>query len=200
LVWLYAEDAQGKMIEINLLPEELKPKQEKLNILLLRQVLLMIIPAAIGLLIIIHLYLGGLFLFKTLQHKSLNRNWAQLEHQRERVSQWKSQYKVSSHQTEYVNKLLASRITISDKMQSLSEVLPKGVWFNRLNFKQQEIHLEGSVVSLNKEQMRLLNLFINQLKENYPFFKNTISVKLGRINMRTIGGFSVMDFVLEGGK
>ena len=200
MAWLSAKNVQEKMIEINLLPEELKPKKENLNILLLRQVLLLIIPAAIGLLIIIHLYLGGLFLFKTLQYKSLNKNWAQLEDSREEVSQWKSQYKVSSGQTEYMNKLLAGRITVSDKMQALSEVLPKGVWFDRLNFNQQKIHLEGSVVSLDKEQMRLLNLFINQLKENYPFFKDTIPVKLGRINMRTLGGFSVMDFVLEGGK
>ena len=188
------------MIEINLLPEELKPKKENLNILLLRQALLLIIPAALGLVIVVHLFLGGLFLFKTLQYKSLNKNWSELEHSRERVSQWKSQFKVSSHQTEYMNKLLAERITVSDKMQALSDALPKGVWFNRLNFNQQEIYLEGSVVSLDKEQMRLLNLFINQLKENYPFFKDTIPVKLGRINMRTIGGFSVMDFVLESGK
>ncbi|MBL7081195.1 MAG: hypothetical protein ISS44_01315 [Candidatus Omnitrophica bacterium] len=184
------------MIEINLLPEDLKQKKERQIFLL--QLFLCILPVAFGLLIIIHLYLGGLLLFKTLQYKSMNKKWEQLSSQRQKVDEWKKQYKISSQETEQVNKLLAQRIAISDKMQVLACALPRGIWFNHLSLKEKGFYLEGSVVSLKKDQMRLLNLFLGRLKKDKIFFKDFIRLELGHISMRTLGGFSIMDFVLEG--
>jgi len=186
------------MIEINLLPEELRSKKESQIVAILPQLLCLILPAVFGLLVIIHLYLGGLFLVKTLQYKSLNKKWVQLEPQLRKVEEWKKQHKISSQQSEQMNRLLAQRITISDKMQVLTRALPKGIWFNHLNLKQKKFNLNGSVVSLKKDQMKLLNLFLSRLKEDKLFFKDFIRLELGRMRMRKLGGFSIMDFVMEG--
>jgi Tfp pilus assembly protein PilN len=187
-----------EMIEINLLPEELKQKGEKLGINISSQLLCYILSATLGLIVFIHLYLGGLFLIKTVEHKSLNKKWAQLDSERQAVDEWKRQHRISSQQTGQMNELLAKRITIWDKMQVLSQALPNGVWFEQINLKQGGFKLRGSVVSLKKNHMRLLNLFLSRLKENRQFFKDFSRLELGSMSMRTRGGFSIMDFILEG--
>ena len=186
------------MIEINLLPEELKPKEERISVEQLRKILLFILPAAFGLLVIVHLFLGGFLLLKSLQHKILNKKWTQLSSQFQKVNEWKRQYNISSQQIEQMDKMLAQRITISDKMQILSKVLPNGIWFNHLNLNNKEFNLKGSVVSMTKNQMHLLNLFLNRLKEDELFFKDFVRLELGHMSMRILGGFSIMDFILEG--
>ena len=46
--------------------------------------------------------------------------------------------------------------------------------------------------------MRLLNLFLSRLKEEELFFKDFSRLELGRVVMRLLFGFSIMDFTLEG--
>jgi len=186
------------MIEINLLPEEFRQKKQRQIALPQAQTVVYILAAVFGLLIIIHLFLGGLLLVKKIQNKSLDKKWTQLSPQLQEINEWKRQYKISSRQTEQMNRLLNQRITISDRMQALVSALPCGIWFNRLNLKDKKFSLRGSVVSLKADEMRLLNLFLNRLKEDKQFFKDFTRLELGRVVMRTLGGFSVMDFVLEG--
>jgi len=185
------------MIEINLLPEELRPRQVKF--IIPPEIFLLIILSVFSLLVIIHLYLGARLLFKSLHYRSLNRQWVQLESQRKMADEWKQEHKVNSQHSEYVRGLISQRVTVSDKMQILSDALPKGIWFNRLSLKQKEFLLEGSVISLKKDQMSLLNLFLNFLNKDKRFSKDFVRLELGRMSMRTLGGYPVMDFVLEGG-
>lgn len=187
-----------KMIEINLLPEEFKQKKQMQIALPQTQTVVYILAAVFSLFVIIHLFLGGALLVKKIQYKSLERIWAKLSPKLAEVNEWKRQYNISSQQTEYINRLLKQRITVADKMQVLMNALPNGVWFNRLNLKDKGFNLLGSVVSLKTDEMRLLNLFLNRLKEDKQFFKDFAKMELGRVVMRTLGGFSIMDFVLEG--
>ena len=135
---------------------------------------------------------------KSVQYKLMHKKWTQLRPQLQKAEEWKRQYKITSLQTEEINALLSKRITVSDKMQVLSQSLPNGVWFNNLNFKQKEFYLDGSVVSLNKKQMSLLNLFLSSLNNDKRFSKDFSRLELGRMRMRTFWGYSIMDFVLEG--
>lgn len=180
------------------MPEELKQRGEKLSITISPQLLCYILSATFGLIVIIHLFLGGLLLVKTVQYKSLDKKWAQLDSERQAVDEWRKQHRINSQQSGQMNELLARRITVWDKMQALSQALPNGVWFNQLNLKQGEFKLRGSAVSLNKNHMRLLNIFLSRLKEDRLFFKHFTRLELGSMSMRTRGGFSIMDFILEG--
>lgn len=185
------------MIEINLLPEQLRPKEEDKVTIVLR-IILIIMPVFFVIIFLIHLYLGGLLLIKTLQYKTMDKQWMQLEPSRQKVIAWLRKYNVGSQGAEVINNLIAQRLTISDKLEKLVEALPNGVWFNTLTFKGEEFRIQGSVVSLKKEEVVLLNLFLKQLKQDEAFFKDFKNIELGRMSMRMLGGFSIMDFVLEG--
>ena len=184
------------MIEINLLPEDLRPKQVKY--IVPPELLLIVLLLAFSLPVIIHLYLGGRLLFKTLYYRSLNKQWTLLESQRQMADEWKEEHQVTSQQSAQLRGLITQRVTVSDKLQILSHALPKGIWFNRMSLNPEGFHLEGSVISLKKDQMSLLNIFLNSLNQDKRFFKDFVRLELGRVNMRTLGGYPVMDFVVEG--
>ncbi|MFH1577872.1 MAG: hypothetical protein ABIC18_02215 [Candidatus Omnitrophota bacterium] len=186
------------MIEINLLPEEFKQDKPRQSLLSQVQVFWYILPVVFALLLIIHLSLGGIYISKLLQYKAMEKKWVQLTPEHQKVQEWKKQHKISGQQTAEMNKLLEQRITISDKLQVLSKGLPNGIWLNSLDLKNEKFELKGSVVSLEKDQMRLLNRFISYLKEDARFFKDFSRFELGRVTMRTLGSFAIMDFILEG--
>ncbi|MFC1658588.1 hypothetical protein ACFL1D_04285 [Candidatus Omnitrophota bacterium] len=184
------------MIKINLLPEEFRPKEVKY--IIPPELFLMVVLSVFSLVVIVHLYFGGQLLFKSLQYKSLDKQWKLLESQREMADEWKNDYEFSSQQREQIGRLVSGRLTIYDKLEALSSSLPNGVWFNRLDFSQERFLLEGSVVSLKKDQMSLLNVFLKRLKEDKRFFTDFARLELGRMNMRLLGGYQVMNFVVEG--
>ncbi|MGD9015281.1 MAG: hypothetical protein PVI33_04585 [Candidatus Omnitrophota bacterium] len=184
------------MIEINLLPEDLRPKQ--VRYIIPPELLLIILLLAFSLPVIMHLFFGGRLLFKSLYYRSLNKQWTQLESQRQMADEWKEEHQIESQQSTQLRSLIDQRVTVSDKLQILSRSLPKGIWFNRLSLKPGEFHLEGSVISLKKDQMSLLNAFLGSLNQDNRFFNDFIRLELGRVNMRTLGGYPVMDFVVEG--
>jgi Tfp pilus assembly protein PilN len=186
------------MIEINLLSEEFKPKSQSLDTRQLRQVLLIGVPVLFGLLLLIHLYLGCLLFIKSVQYRSMNKKWAQQSSPRRKVEAWKSECKISSQQSEEIERLLKQRITIADKMQVLAQALPGGIWFNQLTLEGKLFSLKGSVVSLQEDQMRLLNSFLGRLKKEAGFFDDFSRLETGRITMRSLAGLSIMNFILEG--
>lgn len=187
------------MIEINLLPEGLGGKKVKAGPLVPdMRAIVFLVAALVGLLVIVHLFFAGQLIIRKLQLKTLDKRWAQSSPQLQEVNAWKREHKISREQSEYINSLLRQRIAISPKLQGLLSAGPTGLWFNRLSIKDKEFNLSGSVVSLQAEHMRLLTRFLNQLKEDERFFADFSRLELGRMLMRTLGGYSVMDFALEG--
>jgi len=186
------------IIEINLLPEDLRAKKQNKIILFLPQLLALILPVVFVLLISIHLFMGLSVVVKTQQYNSVNKKWKQFNSQRDTVLGWKEKHNVSSHHASQLYQLLAERIAMTDKLHALSQSLPKGIWFRRLDLKDKNFKLWGTVVSLKNVHMRMLNRFINKLKANESFSKDFVNFELGSVKMHTRGSFEVMDFVLEG--
>ena len=184
------------MIQINLLPPELRPRDDKLADIV--RLLFYISPMILALLVIIHLYLGTLLMYRKFEYNSLNRKWAKLQPERQKIDLWRRKYRIGTKKADEINKLLEQRVTVSDKMQALVKALPNGIWFNQLMLSSRQFQIEGSVVSLSSEQMSLLNQFLNNLKNDKSFFDDFDSLELGRLSMRSLGGFTIMDFVLDG--
>jgi len=177
------------MIEINLLPEELKiVKKEKKIPSLSQQQLMPLLLVLVGVLLLVHVVLGALQLAKTLQAASLQRQLKVLGVQKQELS-------ASSDSISAVQ--LAQRvIPWSQKLHALSLSLPSGMWFNELNVSRGTLKIWGSVVSLKKEEMALITGFLETLKKNPSFVKNFSGLELGTLTRRTLGGFEIIDFVL----
>ncbi len=168
-------------------PEALSPKQ-----------ILYLIPAAFGILICLHIILLSIMVIKGFQLNGLKAKWESLASQRRVLEDFKKENEVLSTDGNLIQKLLKQRISWAEKLNKLSLDLPSGVWFNELSVNQKDFILKGSAVSLQKEEMSLINKFIDNLKNDQDFFGSFRSLELSSVQRRALGGYDIVDFILSG--
>jgi Tfp pilus assembly protein PilN len=184
------------MIEINLLPEELRTKSKKIE--LDTKYLVYLVPLILCILVPINVMLGIVGLSKGYHYATLNRTWKGLETQRRSVDVFRKEHDISSVDTKAVQQLMAQRVNVAEKLNKLSLLVPAGVWFQELSFSNKAFTLKGTVVSLKKEEMALLNKFLDSLKHDAGFVKSLSGVELSSVQRSVIGGYDVVDFVFTG--
>jgi len=188
------------MIEINLLPEELKaePKSKKIGVGLQPKQILSLIPFIFGILICMHFCLLVVNVIKGSQFNILNNKWQKFEPQRKILDGFSKEYALLSEDALASQQFVGQRINWSEKLNNLSLKLPSGVWLNEIIVSQKDFIVRGSVVSLKAEEMNLVKIFIDNLKNNTAFIKDFDSLELGSVQRRTVGGYDIVDFNLAG--
>ena len=187
------------MIEINLLPEELKAdlkKQAPSPALKQAKAIAFFI---LGLLVLLHLGLMGILAVNSVQLNALNVRWRTLQPKLKLVQEFKGEGIVLSQGANSIQQLVSKRLAWSKKLNRLSLDLPSGVWFNEISATlKKEFTIKGSVVSLKKEEMLLINQFIDNLKKDADFFKDFSKLEISSAQSGEIGGYEVNDFVISG--
>jgi hypothetical protein len=194
------------MIEINLLPEDLRNKLVKASKPevvknpvegLEPKHYVVIVPAVLILLIFIHLLLGVFSIVKTGQLHMLRSKWQKLEPQRKALDEYNSEFAAVSEDAQILQQLLRDRIVWSEKLNKMSLKLPRGVWFNSLTVNQKELVIKGSVVSLNKEELGMIKELIESHKSDPEFIKNFNNLEMVSAEKKTIGSYDITDFTLS---
>ncbi len=187
------------MIELNLLPEELKIKAKKTDLLPQAQYLLYLIALFFGIAILMNIYLGINYLAKINKLNALNNKWKKLEPQRQMLKGLGGGEEGLPPEVRAMQQFTAKNILWSEKLNKLSLNLPSGVWLTELYVaSNKNLILRGSVVSLQKEEMALINKFIENLKKDRGFFKDFANLELTSVQKATLGGYEVVNFVLNG--
>jgi len=184
------------MIEINLSPEEARSKKTKFDIQ--ANYLLYIIPPVIFILVLTHAYLLVMFLAKSHRARALDKKWASLEPERKTLAALSSEYNVLSQNSLAIQGVTSRRVLWAEKLNKLSLNLPPGVWFNEISISNINFKLNGSVVSLQKGEINLINKFLDSLKNDANFSGAISDLELGPMQRRALGTYEVVDFVLIG--
>jgi len=196
------------MIEINLLPEELRVKtkqkvfeqqvvitnttgftQEKMFIYAL--------PAILVIFVLMHFYFAIVGIVKGGQLASLNRKWLDLSPQKKVFDEYNQQYSSASADASFTQLLINQRTLWAQKLNKLSLNLPPGVWFNDITVSKQSFTISGSVISMQKDELSLINRLLDNLKADKNFSDFT-SFELSNVQKRTLGSYDLSDFVLTG--
>lgn len=196
------------MIRINLLPEELKikakfksPEQEtvkKVSVLLQDKVFIYIIVSVLTLFILAHFYFVIISISKNSKLVSLNRKWLDSAAQKNELDEFNRQFSSGSQNISLLKELSARRILWAQKLNALSLDLPSGVWFNSIVINDKNITIQGSVISLQKQEVSLINKLLENLKADTGFSKNFFSLELSNVQKRVSGGYDISDFTLTG--
>ncbi|RKY29889.1 MAG: hypothetical protein DRP74_08050, partial [Candidatus Omnitrophota bacterium] len=184
------------MIEINLLPDELKPKAKSKVVAISGSdptKFLYLIPLAFAILLIIHILLFFTNSIKQAQLGCLNRRWSEFAPQRQQFESFSKEYESLIADTKLVQELTRKRIAWSQKLNKLSQYLPEGVWFNELILNKKSFLLQGSAVSLQRQELNLIRSFIDSLKNDRSFFEDFANLELTTIQKRVIAGYDVLD-------
>lgn len=196
------------MIEINLLPEELRSKIKGHDAkasaggfaaaLLSKRWLLYCLPALLGLLIIAHLYFTILIILGNGELVALNRKWSALAAQRKALEEFNREFSGNQQYAGFLQQQVAQRVLWAQKLNEFSLQLPAGIWFNEILMSNGNLTIRGSVVSLEKNEVGLINKFLDNLKATPAFAKDFISFELSSVQKRSVGGYDIADFVLVG--
>jgi len=186
------------MLEINLLPADLKPKPKKPGIDLESKETLYLIPLVFGIIIIIQLFLVGILMFKNVEMKLLSARWQKMETQRKALEEFRSQTAQLSEDARALQKVSSASVKWAPKLNKLSLDLPPGIWFRELSLKGGILSLKASVVSLEQSEIGMINQFLDNLKKDKDFFADFAKVDLGTIEKRTVGTYGVADFTVTG--
>lgn len=196
------------MIEINLLPEELRAKTRIKNVehetgakpvaFSRDQLFIYAIPAILVLFILLHFCFAVIAISKNAKLVSLNRQWLNLASQKKAVDEFNSEFSSNLQDTSVLAQLNRQRILWSQKLNKLSLNLPSGVWFNEITINVKDIVIQGSVVSLQAEEVGLINKLLENLKSDSEFSKDIAFFELSNVQKRNVGGYEVADFILTG--
>lgn len=179
------------MIEINLLPSKKLTLPDN-------KTLVYIIFAIVGFLILLHLLLGLWVVIRQYQLKNLNNQWPQFKSDKEKIDALKKDLNSLESNVKTVEKLTTKRIIWSKKLETISNLMPKGIWLTYLTISPDKFSLQGSAISKKGEEMALISKFLNDLKANTDFSKQIKNLEIGPLQRRLIKDWEVIDFVFAG--
>ncbi|MCX5668805.1 MAG: PilN domain-containing protein [Candidatus Omnitrophica bacterium] len=196
------------MIEINLLPEELRvktktksPEREivtKPAVFSQEQLFIYAIPILLGALVCAHIYFAVVSISKNSQLVTLNRKWIELMPQKKALDEFSNEYSTTSADANLVALLNSKRILWAQKLNKLSLNLPSGVWFNEIKISAKDMIIQGAVISLSKEEVNLINKLLENLKADSEFSRDFVFFELSNVQKEIVGGYDVADFILTG--
>ncbi|OGX15700.1 MAG: hypothetical protein A2166_02925 [Omnitrophica WOR_2 bacterium RBG_13_41_10] len=184
------------MIEINLLSDELKVKLKRKVKSAQSKQILYIVPVIFLILLAVHIYLGGITVTKEIHLVTLNNKWQKLTPQKKIFEEFNKEFQGISKDSALLQKVASQRVIWSQKLNRLSLDLLPGIWFRDISMGRQDFNLKGSVVSLGKDQINLINEFIDNLKKDEAFFKDFKAIELTSVQAKVIGGYEITDFIL----
>jgi hypothetical protein len=195
------------MIEINLIPEELrsrglKPVKTAVNGNLAKQpgpqALILLIPVIFAVLIIAHIYLIFLGLTRSVHLNVLKARWENSLPQRKALEEFDAEHSLVSAGAKETQRLISERINWSEALNKLSLSLPAGIWLESISISGKEFYLRGKAVSLDKTEVSLIRNYVDGIKKQPNFMKNFNSLEITSIQKGAIGAYEVTDFSLTG--
>ena len=192
------------MIEINLLPPELRKRKKKsYAVQLPKQKSLFIF---LGSLVLLHFILICLTSANKRELGKLQSDWQQLTPKVVEIKNTKAQLERIAQKIPLIEGLFKRRVLWSKKLNQLSDLIIPGVWLDELSVKTEEgkvrgipikyLIIRGSAASRVKDEPALIGKFMQNLKENPSFSEDFSMIELGPMKKRQIEETEIMDFVL----
>jgi len=190
------------MIEINLLPKELR---EKKTIFLSKFITKKYIFSGLGYLVLFHIFLSLLAASSTRKLKSLEQNWQELTSQRKIITELKGELNEINKKIPLIEQLISNRVVWSEKLNKISDLLVAGVWLTSLSLEEKSLEpgktvksiiIRGSAASRMQEEPALIGRFMQKLKSDVAFSSDFSEIELGPIKKKKIAKTEVMDFIL----
>lgn len=190
------------MIEINLLPEEMRKVKLIREMRFLNKKSLII---GLGCLVLFHIFLCTLAASSERRMVRLEQNWQDMGSQRKIIMALKQELSEINKKIPLIEGLISNRILWSEKLNLISNLLVGGVWLTNLSLVEKQVStaetsqlliIKGSAASRTQEEPALIGKFMQNLKEETVFARDFEEIELGPIKKRRIGKTEVMDFIL----
>ena len=188
------------MITINLIPANLrKTTSAQAGFLqaidLPKEILFGLGTLSISLLILLHLFLIGTYVVKLAQQMMYKATWEGMLPAKNTVDSISQELKSLRSKLSTINDITSKNAILwSQKLNILSDVVPKGVWFKKIVWDNKALMIEGSAFSKLHDEIPIVGSFVSILKKEENFVKDFLSVELNSVSRSKKGAVEVVDF------
>ena len=186
------------MIEINLLPAEMRRQKKiyfKFDLADIARVKFLaggIFAGAMALLVIIPALGANIRKHQILELLEKEKN---IMPQKTSVEAINSEIAVLKVKLNALDDITKRRFLWSRKLNELSDLVLPGIWFNRIGAElDNNLTIEGSVISKNEEAMASVGKFIKNIKDAKLFFGDFSDIKLESVQRKNIDKKDVVEF------
>ncbi len=137
------------MIEINLLPQEIKKKKRKIKLPDIS--FLPIVAGLLGVIVVIHLLLGITLLFKVKTLGRLEKKWEIVLPDSGRADNLKTELTNMRAKVDAIDALIKNRQSWARRLNDMSDAMISGVWLNRL-WLERRIIVQEPIVKADAEE------------------------------------------------
>ena len=188
------------MLNINLVPENLRKKREKtINPLAAMNIPVEVMVGLVGglfcLLILVHLSLWFVVSQKLAEKRKLDREMEGLLIYKRETDAVIKELRVLQEKKSAIEKMTsAPKILWAPKFNDISDSMPRGVWLSKISLDQGVFTINGSAVSKGSDEMMGVVELTSKLKGEKEFIKNLKSMEVGPIQRRKIESVEIADF------
>jgi len=211
------------VIEINLLPEELKKKESFLTKIDLSSFSLKdlpVIPIAIvvvGFLVLVQVLVLAMNIYFQATLSSLTKTYAIVEPDKKVSDALKAQTDAIHKKIGAIDDLMGKRFSWAKKLNTLSDAMIPGIWLTDLNYDERPVEKSGIVSAPKSKGMGLpgtlvltgyaagsgeqgaglVGKFIKNLKESEEFYSDFVQIELVSIKSSRVKDQEVMNFKIN---
>ena len=189
------------MIKINLVPVTLRRKKKSIVAVNMRSVPREVMVGFIGgfvvLLFVVHVFLQLLIFFRFADHARHKKQWEKILPDKEKVDKILGEMRSLQTKIDAIDKVTAGkRILWAQKLNDISDGMPRGVWLNKISVDDKIFLLDGSAVSKSHDEMINIGNLASSLKNKKPFMAGLQNIEVGSIQRRLVRTTEVIDFVI----
>ncbi len=189
------------MIKLNFIPEY--DRKVKSSLLsdgwgIPPEIMVGTLVAAIGLILLVHVSLGGVAAFKIGQCHLLQVKWNAMAGDKKVVDDIFNESKTL--QAKFMTlKPITSQANFlwARLLNDISDSVPKGIWLREISFNRGLLNISGSSVSKIKDEMISAGNFVSALKEKRTMRESFTGIDIDSIQRREGTALSIADFSLK---
>jgi Tfp pilus assembly protein PilN len=187
------------MIEINLLPDELR-RAQKTAFNLPREFLEKLIKLGICVLILPIILIPALTFTKSLMLKRVNKALDSIAPQRKQIDRIREESARHKALEKLFSSLFQSRLSVSPKLNAVSDSLPQGLWLDEFIFSGVNWEIKGKCFSASSSEMAQLSQFLNALKSNKDSARAFDGLELGSVQRKKLGPTEIAEWTINSKK
>ena len=195
------------MIEVNLLPEELRLREKGFEVS--KELAILIGVSALLILASLYFLLAGWVVSQEHSLKKWLAEKSQLEIPLKEVTQLKQEIQVLQDHFQKAEKILSRSFLWSKKLNQISDLLVSGIWLTELTLQKKTLTQGGTVVSTESaliisgrayskshEETALVGRYLSVLKSDQDFFQHFKDIQVENIQGIKLGEVLVAKFSL----
>ncbi len=190
------------MIDINLVPDNLRRKKKGKALLGGVNIPLEVVIGSVGglflVLVLVHIFLLFTVTAKIGKKKLLTQGEAEIAPAKIKVEAVINEIRtLQAKQTSLKEVVGKDAIPWARKLNDISDALIQGVWINKISFNEEALFIKGSAISKQGREMVGVHNFAAELKKYDVFMEGFKDFSLGSIQMRKIKDIEIADFLIK---